>query len=266
MNASFICPLLARQICNQVCNENPRYISYHVRKARTDAERAECYMEHMWHCSRTFCELYPKFGPTFKRLLRTYMRTNAGISDELIETSMRLMVALHDVGKLTVEYQSRITYFRHEIPGFYLLTRTNILNELTGRSDYIVHALKLLSAVAVYIMHEAILIKYEREELRFPSMIDLLEMLEEGSWRIHFLDDYAEVAAMTLEMFGLKSNVVNELAGIKELDGKAIAEAVRKCATRLGRDPAIRLIVASLTKFLKDVDDEAARLGRLRRQ
>ena len=253
----FSCLLRERGLCDRKCEENPRYVSYH---ARLD-ERPECYMKHMWLCSKMFDRKYPRYGPTFRRLLRK-ITGNQRISGKLIETSIRCMTALHDVGKLTQEYQEGRTGFRHEIPGFYIMIETNLLNKLTEKEDLEILPLKILPALAIYVMHEAMLIRYDKEWLRFPTAMELIANLDK--WHYRFVDDYVDVVAETFRMFRLDASAVNAISCIRTLDGNAIALAVTKhmAISHAPNGPSIRLAVSSLVKFLKDVDNEAAKIGR----
>jgi len=126
----------------------------------------------------------------------------------------------------------------------------------------VIDALKKITSIAVYIMHEAILIRYDRGWLRFPSAADLLREME--GWNYKFIDDYIKVIRSSFEIFSLDNSLINDLSGILSIDSSELIDAILK-VSRISygpNSPSVRLAVASITKLLKDVDDEAASRGR----
>ena len=252
------CPL--RQECERICDSEPRYLSYHPEGRN---EKPECYLNHMILCSKSFGEKYGRLRSSIIRVLRKVTGCE-GLSGDIVERVMRGALAVHDVGKLTREYQGGKTWMRHELPGFYLLLETGLIPDLVGRSlpESVVHALKGLTSVAVYIMHEAYLIKYDRGWLRFPSAADLLNDMR--GWSYNFIDDYPKVIRASFEIFGLDYSLVDDLSGILSICPPKLIDAILK-VSRISygpNSPGVRLAVASITKLIKDVDDEAATRGR----
>jgi len=251
------CPL--RSECDRVCDSKPRYLSYHPE----EGERPECYLTHMILCSKSFEEKYNRFGHSIVRVLRKVTGCES-LSHEIVERVMRGVLAIHDVGKLTNEYQEGRTWMRHELPGFYLLLETELIPDLAGHfvPKNVIDALKKITSIAVYIMHEAILIRYDRGWLRFPSAADLLREME--GWNYKFIDDYIKVIRSSFEIFSLDNSLINDLSGILSIDSSELIDAILK-VSRISygpNSPSVRLAVASITKLLKDVDDEAASRGR----
>jgi hypothetical protein len=252
------CPL--RPECERICDSEPRYLSYHP---EGENERPECYLNHMILCSENFEEKYKRLESSIVRVLRKVTGCE-DLSGDIVEKVMRSALAVHDVGKLTREYQGGKTWMRHELPGFYLLLETKLVPDLVGYSlpEDAVHALKGLTSVAVYIMHEAYLIKYDRGWLRFPSAIDLLNDMR--GWSYNFIEDYRKVVRASFEIFGLDSFLVDDLSGILSICSAKLIDAILK-VSRISygpNSPIVRLAVASITKLIKDVDDEAATRGR----
>jgi hypothetical protein len=256
------CPL--RPECERICDSEPRYLSYHPER---ENEKPECYLNHMILCSESFGEKYGRLKSSIVRVLRKVTGCDC-LSGDIVERVMRGALAVHDVGKLTREYQGGKTWMRHELLGFYLLLETGLIPDLVGHSlpEDVVHALKGLTSVAVYIMHEAYLIKYDRGWLRFPSATDLLNDMR--GWSYNFIGDYPKIIRASFRIFGLDDSPIDNLGKISNINAPQLINAILK-TSRISygpSSPSVRLAVASITKLIKDVDDEAASRGRRGRQ
>jgi len=255
------CPLKIQGKCNRECERNPRYISYHPRPGTE--EKLECYLKHMTLCSENFRKMYPKLRSSIERVVRKVV-VYPLLPRQVIENIVGATLLAHDVGKLTIEYQEGKTWMRHELPGFYILLETGTINHLaSGLSPEVVEALKKIFSTSIYIMHEPLLIKYERGWLRFPSAVDLLWNMR--GWSYHFVEDYLMAVEATLTVFSLDNSLINFFRDVTKIDSEQLINAIIRVSTiSYGpNSPSIRLAVASITKLIKDIDDEAARIGRM---
>ena len=223
-------------------------------------------MSHMIRCSEIFDKIYPRFEASLRRVVGRVIGYS-NLSEQIMKCVMSAAISLHDIGKLTIEYQSGRTWMRHELPGFYILLEKDVIERLMkGIPSDITEALKKIVSISVYIMHEYFLARYERSWLRFPSARDLLWHMEKEGWSYRFIDDYPIIVEATLKIFGLDESLMEPLKSVAEtgISYEQVIKAIVKASSiSYGpNSPAIRLAVASVTKFIKDVDDEAAKIGR----
>jgi hypothetical protein len=87
-------------------------------------------------------------------------------------------------------------------------------------------------------------------------------------WSYNFINDYPKIIRASFKIFGLDDSLADNLSKTSNINDTQLINAILK-ASRISygpSSPSVRLAVASITKLIKDVDDEAASRGRRGRQ
>ncbi len=169
------CVFRGREFCGD--GEAPATLplrSYHPDPSK--GELPECYVHHI---ARSL-EFWRSQKDRFARSLARLMRHSLGLElnrDQVVD-AVSLLVAHHDAGKLTRNYQEGVRGYRHElISAFLLWDRALMLGQEfgLGEADRMLLAAALTSAC--YLHHEAIQVMFRMWDVRAPTYGDLLSRL-----------------------------------------------------------------------------------------
>ena len=247
------------RICGLSSGE-PRVLSYHPRERDS---RPECYLEHVYFCTKFWNEYKPRVQYALQRIIARALRVKVAELIPQLDFALAMAIVHHDLGKLVEDYQQHDGgWKRHEI-----ITAPIIYEALREacKSDF-GEGLAAIVSSATYLHHEAIQVG-SWKELRSPSLDYLSSLLRRSFKMIDASSIVVNVADATASKLGLKLNAGKLLArrvkgpiGSKDLlrglgriisfiDGSPIA-------------PRLRLAVAGALLPLRVVDDKAARCGR----
>jgi len=232
------CELRGSDVCGHGL-KGPLIKSYHPK----EGQRPECYISHVLSCLQEWNRMERRYVKSLTRILSTSLTVS--LQPEEVKTIMRLLVASHDIGKLTWEYQEGQRWFRHELLG------ACCVYEFSSTSFNRSSMLLAFMASAVYLHHEAIQL---RRGLRTPYYEYLLHLLHGKTFT--FVSGYEEI----IEYLNKISEVDIQIPP-QVLDANSVLKTLATIIATVDgnpRAPIFRLAVAGLLQPLTLVDYVAA--------
>jgi CRISPR-associated endonuclease Cas3-HD len=227
--------------------------------------KKELYFDHVKNCIDTWNKRYKEkvIKPIGKRLSNIF---NIGTGELEIDLrkAMTVAIAHHDFGKLTRSYQNychnigNLRGFRHEIVSAHAVL--NILEQLLSERGK--RYLSFLCSAAVYLHHEALVLKMrsrELERLRTPTLDYLVSYLN------RFSDEELELVPGSEHEFQRVNEYINLDCKLPDSEKDKVLMSIARIVNFVDGSPLgpdLRFLVASLLLPLHEVDTEAAQKGR----
>jgi CRISPR/Cas system-associated endonuclease Cas3-HD len=244
-----MCPLEGFEgICGE---EEPIFSSYHPRM-----EAKECYIGHVILCWNKWKESANRYIPSIHRLFEKVLRTNIDL--DFLRRVCDVAILHHDIGKLSVDYQSG-EFYRHEMLSAFL-TYNYITNMSSTEFSLDEPRTKVLSSIisaALYLHHEALQISHHHRERRTPTYGYLLNILMGRKFRM--VRRWRSIAA-ELEYWAF-NKYLDYFEDIVLIDGYKVAGLLGLIITLIdgGPDPLpLRLAVSSILHPITISDNLAA--------
>jgi len=246
------CPCKEGPLCG-IRQGGPLVKSYHFKAG----ERPECYLEHVMFCIEEWHSIAARFTkPIVHRFASTFkLKPNDDLERD-IKWALTLSIINHDVGKLTLEYQTG-KWYRHELLGAYIVRK--IFNECFDKEKPYFELLRDITAASVYLHHEALQLSRGWRGLRSPTLDYLMSKVSEFNFTFK-----AELKSAF--------NTLNEYGGLtvcyelpNNIEGKDLVRQLGEMISALdgSHNPgAVRLVIALMLLPLTIIDDKAAKKGR----
>ncbi|MCC6019204.1 MAG: hypothetical protein LM601_09245 [Candidatus Verstraetearchaeota archaeon] len=252
------CPQNRKEFCG-INSGKPKIISYHIEYDERERKREECYLEHVILCYEEWQKKKRRFINSLIRRFAVFCKievNNDLIAD--IENGLRIIIAHHDIGKLSYEYRKG-EWYRHEIISAHIV-HDILLNSLPRRLYK-----DLLSAIlsaATYLHHEALQLSRKWFELRSPTFDYLTSKIGDKSFT--FGEGSYQFFEATNAIYNL-NNVIRNYSLPEKVSGEEIVETIGNFISSLDSASninAARLCLASIVLLINEIDNEAAEKGR----